>query len=47
MHVTTKAATVNLYYRGTQINPHTQNLTAGLQLTAKIKRSDYKIGTTL
>ncbi|TRW27148.1 YceI family protein [Flavobacterium zepuense] len=47
IHGITRTVTIDLHYRGTKINPHTQNLTAGFQVLAEIKRSDYGVGRIL
>jgi polyisoprenoid-binding protein YceI len=47
MHGVTNTVTVDLHYRGTKINPNTQKLTSGFQVTTKIKRSDFEIGKIL
>jgi polyisoprenoid-binding protein YceI len=44
MHGITKLITADFIYKGPIINPKTENLTAGFQLTAILKRSDFKIG---
>jgi polyisoprenoid-binding protein YceI len=47
IHGLTRTVTVELHYRGTKINPRTQDLTAGFQVMAKIRRSDYNVGRIL
>jgi polyisoprenoid-binding protein YceI len=44
MHGVTKLITADFVYKGPIINPKTENITAGFQLTAILKRSDFKIG---
>lgn len=46
MHGITRLITADFIYKGPVINPMTKNLTAGFQLTAILKRSDFKIGTS-
>jgi len=40
----TKPVTMDLWYRGTIVNPQTKASTAGFQLTGTIKRSDFGVG---
>jgi polyisoprenoid-binding protein YceI len=44
LHGITKPATMDLWYRGTTINPMSKATTAGFQLTGTINRSDFGIG---
>jgi polyisoprenoid-binding protein YceI len=44
LHGVTKPVTMDLWYRGTIVNPQTKANTAGFQLTGTIKRSDFGIG---
>lgn len=41
----TKPVTMDLWYRGTNVDSKTNKSTAGFQLTGNIKRSDFNIGT--
>jgi polyisoprenoid-binding protein YceI len=43
MHGITKSVTMDLWYRGTIVNPMSKTNDAGFQLTGVIKRSDFKI----
>jgi polyisoprenoid-binding protein YceI len=45
LHGVTKPVTMNLWYRGTIVNPQTKANTAGFLLTGSIKRSDFGIGS--
>jgi polyisoprenoid-binding protein YceI len=45
LHGITKPATMDLWYRGTTVNPMSKATTAGFQLTGTIKRSDFGIGS--
>lgn len=40
----TKPVTMDLWYRGTIVNPQSKANTAGFQLTGTIKRSDFGLG---
>jgi polyisoprenoid-binding protein YceI len=40
----TKPVTMNLWYRGTNVDPKTKSSTSGFQLTGTIKRSDFGVG---
>ena len=40
----TKPVTMNLWYRGTNVDAKTNKSTAGFQLTGIIKRSDFNVG---
>jgi len=40
----TKPVTMDLWYRGTIVNPQSKASTAGFQLTGTIKRSDFGVG---
>ena len=44
LHGVTKPVTMDLWYRGTIVNPQSKTPTAGFQLTGTIKRSDFGIG---
>jgi polyisoprenoid-binding protein YceI len=44
IHGVTKPVSMNLWYRGTIVNPNSKESTAGFQLTGTIKRSDFNIG---
>ncbi|HMJ46035.1 MAG TPA: YceI family protein [Ferruginibacter sp.] len=44
MHGITRMVTADFIYKGQVINPATKNTTAGFQVTAILKRSDYKLG---
>ncbi|HRE50747.1 MAG TPA: YceI family protein [Flavitalea sp.] len=44
LHGVTKPVTVDLWYRGSLVNPASKALTAGFQVTGTIKRSDFGIG---
>lgn len=44
LHGITKPVTMNLWYRGTTVNPQSKATTAGFQLTGNIKRSDFNLG---
>ncbi|MBC7887018.1 MAG: YceI family protein [Ferruginibacter sp.] len=41
----TKPVTMDLWYRGTTVNPQSKATTAGFQLTGSIKRSDFGLGS--
>lgn len=43
----TKQVTVVMIYNGTLVNPNTHKRTAGFQVTGKIKRSDFNVGTAI
>lgn len=45
LHGVSKSVTLDLWYRGTLVNPGSQATTAGVQVTGTIKRSDFKLGT--
>ena len=45
MHGITKPVTVNMWHRGSIRKNEGQKMTAGLQFTATIKRSDFNIGS--
>ena len=44
LHGVTKPVTMNLWYRGTIVNPMTKATTAGFQLTGTLNRADFGIG---
>jgi polyisoprenoid-binding protein YceI len=44
MHGVTKAITLDLWYRGTIVNPMSKANDAGFQITGEIKRSDFGLG---
>lgn len=44
IHGITKTVTLDLWYRGTIVNPMSKANDAGFQLTGVIKRSDFNIG---
>jgi polyisoprenoid-binding protein YceI len=44
MHGITKKVTMDLWYRGTIVNPMSKANDAGFKLTGVLKRSDYNIG---
>lgn len=44
IHGVTKTVSMNLWYRGTTINPMSKATTAGFQLTGTINRSDFGVG---
>jgi len=44
MHGITKQVTMDLWYRGTIVNPMSKANDAGFKLTGTIKRSDFNIG---
>jgi len=44
MHGITKKVTMDLWYRGTNVDEKTKKSTSGFQLTGVIKRSDFNIG---
>ena len=41
----TKPVTMDLWYRGTNVDAKTNKSTSGFQLTGIIKRSDFNVGT--
>ncbi len=41
----TKPVTMDLWYRGTTVNPQSKATTAGFQLTGNIKRSQFNFGS--
>src|SRR5699024_6585456 len=41
LHGVTKPVTMELWYRGTIVNPQSQAVIAGFQLTGTLKRSDF------
>jgi polyisoprenoid-binding protein YceI len=41
----TKPVTMDLWYRGTNVDDKTKKSTSGFQLTGIIKRSDFNVGT--
>ncbi|WP_345213883.1 YceI family protein [Mucilaginibacter gynuensis] len=45
LHGTTKVVTLDLWYRGTIVNPMSKADDAGFQVTGTIKRSDFAFGT--
>ena len=45
MHGVTKPVTMNLWYRGTIMNPMSKANDTGFQLTGVVKRSDYNLGS--
>lgn len=44
LHGITKLVTMDLWYRGTNVNKDSKKSTSGFQLTGVIKRSDFNIG---
>lgn len=44
MHGVTREITMDLWYRGTNVNKEDDSATAGFQLTGTLKRSDFGIG---
>ncbi|MFV8326332.1 YceI family protein [Flavobacterium sp. ZS1P14] len=44
LHGITKPVTVNMWYRGTIVNPQSKAITAGFQFSGVLKRSDFDIG---
>src|SRR5690606_39821735 len=44
LHGVTKPVTMDLWYRGTNVNDKDNSATAGFQLTGTIKRSDFGVG---
>lgn len=44
MHGITKPVTMDLWYRGTIVNPQSKATSAGFQLTGTLKRTDFGIG---
>jgi polyisoprenoid-binding protein YceI len=44
LHGITKPVTMDLWYRGTNVDAKTKKSTSGFQLTGVIKRSDFNIG---
>lgn len=44
LHGITKPVTMDLWYRGTNVNKDSKKSTSGFQLTGVIKRSDFNIG---
>jgi polyisoprenoid-binding protein YceI len=44
LHGITKPVAMDLWYRGTIVNPQSKTPTAGFQLTGTIKRSDFAVG---
>lgn len=44
LHGITKSVTMDLWYRGTIVDPQSKGNISGFQLTATIKRSDFGIG---
>ncbi|MFV5695844.1 YceI family protein [Flavobacterium sp. LB3P122] len=45
LHGITKPVTLNMWYRGTIVNPQSKAITAGFQFSGILKRSDFDIGT--
>ena len=45
MHGVTKSVTMDLWYRGTTVNPMSKQPDAGFKLTGTIKRTDFNIGS--
>lgn len=45
LHGVTKPVTMDLWYRGTIINPMSKAADAGFQLTGELKRSDFGFGS--
>jgi polyisoprenoid-binding protein YceI len=45
MHGITKTITMDLWYRGTVVNPMIKTNDAGFQLTGVLKRSDFNLGS--
>jgi polyisoprenoid-binding protein YceI len=44
LHGITKTVTLNMWYRGTMVNPQSKALTAGFKFSGLIKRTDFNIG---
>jgi polyisoprenoid-binding protein YceI len=44
LHGITKPVTLNMWYRGTIVNPQSKAITAGFQFSGILKRSDFDIG---
>lgn len=44
LHGITKELAMDLWYRGTIVNPQSKAVTSGFQLTGTLKRSDFNIG---
>ncbi|MBF6608338.1 MAG: YceI family protein [Flavobacterium sp.] len=44
LHGVSKSVTLELWYRGTVVNPQSKATTAGIQVTGVIKRSDFNVG---
>lgn len=44
LHGITKPVTLNMWYRGTIVNPQSKAITAGFQFSGILKRSDFGIG---
>ena len=44
MHGVTKPVTMDLWYRGTVVNPQSKAQTAGFKLTGVLKRSAFNVG---
>lgn len=44
IHGVTKPIVADMLYRGSVINPHSKKNTAGIQVTASLKRSDFGVG---
>jgi polyisoprenoid-binding protein YceI len=44
LHGITKPVTINMWYRGTIVNPQSKAITAGFQFSGILKRSDFDIG---
>ena len=45
MHGVTKTITMDLWYRGTVVNPQSKAGDAGFQLTGELRRSDFNLGS--
>lgn len=44
LHGVTRPVTLNLWYRGTIVNPQSKATISGFQITGTIKRSDFNVG---
>jgi polyisoprenoid-binding protein YceI len=45
LHGITKSVSMNLWYRGTNVDAKTNKSTSGFQLTGVLKRSDFNLGS--
>ena len=45
LHGTAKPVSVNLWFRGTTVNPGSKATTAGFEVTGTVKRSDFDFGS--